>query len=105
MSLQQAYDSFRLTYHHDCVPDPKECLCHGSGWVISDLDTAHKCHVHYKGQPHPEDDYAWEDDHEEAMRTDSAYRKRELIRQVGLIHLASKQRRKREEVLEQDIPY
>ena len=37
-------------------PDPKQCGCHGTGWILSDFDTWHECPAHYKGQRHPEDD-------------------------------------------------
>lgn len=36
--------------------DEEECLCHGHGWALSDVDTWHTCPIHYKGQRHPEDD-------------------------------------------------
>jgi len=32
------------------------CPCRGHGWACSDLDTWHRCPVHYDGQRHPEDD-------------------------------------------------
>lgn len=37
--------------------DPKRCPCHGSGWMLSDYDTWHRCYVHNNGHiPHPEDE-------------------------------------------------
>ncbi len=36
-------------------PDPKQCGCHGTGWILSDFDTWHQCPAHHKGQRHPED--------------------------------------------------
>jgi hypothetical protein len=51
---QDYYNDFRQGQWAD--PDPARCLCHGRGWVISDVDTVHKCREHYHGQPHPEDD-------------------------------------------------
>ena len=38
-----------------------QCPCHGNGWALSEVDTWHKCPVHFKGQPHPEDDHAFDD--------------------------------------------
>ena len=37
--------------------DPKECPCNGSGWLLSDLDTWHRCPTHGKGKPCPDDDH------------------------------------------------
>jgi len=34
---------------------PEECRCNGGGWLLSDVDTWHKCGSHYAGQTHPED--------------------------------------------------
>jgi len=53
MSLQQYYDDFRQGWWAD--EDANKCLCHGSGWALSDVDTWHQCPIHYRGQPHPED--------------------------------------------------
>ena len=36
--------------------NPSTCLCNGSGWLLSDFDTWHKCQTHNQGQPYPEDD-------------------------------------------------
>jgi hypothetical protein len=36
------------------LPNPGTCPCHGSGWLISDFDTFHRCGFH-GGPPHPED--------------------------------------------------
>lgn len=54
MSLQGYYDSFKLGYWAE--EDPKNCLCYGCGWALSDVDTWHQCPIHFKGQRHPEDD-------------------------------------------------
>jgi hypothetical protein len=51
--LQAYYDGFRQGWWAD--PDPDRCLCHGSGWALSDVDTWHQCPIHYKGQLDPED--------------------------------------------------
>jgi len=32
-----------------------ECPCHGGGWALSEVDTWHKCPVHYRGQPDRDD--------------------------------------------------
>lgn len=37
---------------------PEDCPCHGSGWATSDLDTSHRCPIHGRGVPHPEDEEA-----------------------------------------------
>lgn len=39
--------------------NPSQCPCRGHGWLLSDLDTHHKCPVHGAGVPHPEN----EEDH------------------------------------------
>ncbi len=33
----------------------EECRCCGGGWILSDVDTWHRCPDHFAGQPHPED--------------------------------------------------
>jgi len=35
--------------------DSETCACRGGGWILSQLDTFHKCPVHFAGQRHPED--------------------------------------------------
>jgi len=37
--------------------NPSRCPCRGWGWLHSDWDTYHKCPVHFRGQPHPEEEY------------------------------------------------
>ena len=36
--------------------DPKDCLCRGRGWALSEVDTWHKCPAHYTNQPHPDEE-------------------------------------------------
>lgn len=37
--------------------NPLTCPCRGGGWLLSDLDTWHKCPVHkHEGMGHPEDE-------------------------------------------------
>lgn len=36
------------------LPNPKECLCRGTGWMLSNFGTWHKCPMHRKNAPHPE---------------------------------------------------
>ena len=59
-SLQHIYDQFctGLWAEHD----EATCPCRGSGWALSDVDTLHKCGIHYAGQRHPEDDGDFSDD-------------------------------------------
>jgi hypothetical protein len=52
--LQDYYNQFNTGVWAD--PDPKVCLCRGSGWALSDVDTFHECRFHYTGQRHPEDE-------------------------------------------------
>jgi len=54
--LQQYYDAF--SQGHWAKEDAKDCPCGGGGWVLSDVDTFHKCRFHYKNQTHPEDEGA-----------------------------------------------
>lgn len=44
--------------YHD---SPTECPCQGTGWLLSEYDSWHKCPSHNVGQPHPEEDrpYNW----------------------------------------------
>ena len=50
------YASFPGIVAHEMDPDPDICICRGSGWILSNIDTWHPCWVH-KGS-HPEDDSA-----------------------------------------------
>jgi hypothetical protein len=34
--------------------DAADCRCHGGGWLLSEVDTWHKCPDHFTGQIHPE---------------------------------------------------
>jgi hypothetical protein len=52
--LQAYYDNFRAGYW--ARQDANECRCHGGGWALSEVDTWHKCPVHFHGQTHPEDE-------------------------------------------------
>ena len=52
-----------LQHYYDCFNagsfarvDPDHCRCHGGGWALSEVDTWHKCPIHYDGQRHPEDE-------------------------------------------------
>lgn len=36
--------------------DAADCRCHGGGWLLSEVDTWHKCPDHFTGQIHPEID-------------------------------------------------
>lgn len=53
--FSQYLESFKTAYWSD--ENPNNCRCRGSGWVLSELDTWHKCPVHFKNQIHPEDYY------------------------------------------------
>lgn len=50
--LQHYYDNF--CRGHWAEPDPQDCRCKGHGWALSEVDTWHKCPLHYKGQTHPD---------------------------------------------------
>jgi hypothetical protein len=39
-----------------CETNPRQCPCRGSGWLLSDYDTWHRCAAHGAGVPHPEDE-------------------------------------------------
>lgn len=54
MSLQSEYNYMESSQWSDI--DPTICACKGSGWVLSDLDTWHKCSSHFnKELGHPEE--------------------------------------------------
>lgn len=54
----QYYQAFSARLQQPEGLSPDKCRCHGGGWILSDVDTWHKCPDHYKaGQPHPEDDF------------------------------------------------
>lgn len=44
--------------------DAEDCPCHGNGWALSEVDTWHKCPVHFQGQLHPEACESFEDEDE-----------------------------------------
>lgn len=48
-------ESIAAQIAYDCRPDASECWCRGSGWVLSNWDSFHRCPYHYDGQPHPEE--------------------------------------------------
>lgn len=50
------YINFGRMVRRDAVEDPEDCACRGSGWVLSQVDTWHKCPVASHAGPHPEDD-------------------------------------------------
>lgn len=41
-------------------PDISRCPCHGSGWIVSPVETVTRCPYHHRGQPHPEEDHVTE---------------------------------------------
>lgn len=41
-------------------PDIARCPCNGSGWIVSPVETVSQCPFHFRGQPHPEEDYICE---------------------------------------------
>ena len=54
--LQHYYNNFRAGSFERL--DPARCGCRGTGYALSEVDTWHKCPVHYTpGQRHPEDDH------------------------------------------------
>jgi hypothetical protein len=53
--IQLYYEAFRQGRW--ATEDKATCLCKGSGWASSDVDTWHQCRIHYVNQPHPEDPY------------------------------------------------
>ena len=50
--LQQCYDNAKAGWW--ILEDASECGCRGSGWLLSQVDTLHKCYIHNDGQPDPE---------------------------------------------------
>lgn len=57
--MNDFYDTV-TAMRNEAVEFPDTCRCSG-GWLLSDYDTFHKCPTHYEGQPHPEDQEAWEE--------------------------------------------
>lgn len=54
--LEHYYNNFRAGSFER--RDPDKCRCRGTGYALSEVDTWHKCPVHYTpGQRHPEDDH------------------------------------------------
>lgn len=49
------YSTFSAIVAMEGDPDADVCICHGRGWVGSEIDTWHECRFH-TGQPHPEDE-------------------------------------------------
>lgn len=64
----QYYNAFstRLLSGEGISPD--ECACGGCGWILSQVDTWHKCPDHWKPEfKHPDDDSGCYDVTEDAM--------------------------------------
>ena len=55
MSLANEYAEYQSGSW--AMTNPSECPC-TSGWLLSDLDTFHRCPIHGRGVPHPEDENA-----------------------------------------------
>ena len=54
--LEHYYNNFRAGSFER--RDPDKCGCRGTGYALSQVDTWHKCPVHFTpGQRHPEDDH------------------------------------------------
>lgn len=51
--LQLYYDNFKTGYWAE--EDAALCPCHGGGYALSEVDTWHKCPIHYAGQLSPDD--------------------------------------------------
>lgn len=49
----QIYQELRSGQWADTHPDL--CPCRGHGWLISDIESYHRCPFHGAGVPHPED--------------------------------------------------
>lgn len=54
MSTSQIYLELQLSRWNTL--NPNTCPCRGSGWLLSDYDTWHRCVTHGHNVPHPEDD-------------------------------------------------
>ncbi len=81
---------------HWAETNPAACPCRGSGWLLSDWDTHHKCPLHFQGQPHSEDDGGEDFDYEAAdlanyraayveFRRRSGLSPMEMIRSAALV--------------------
>lgn len=54
--LEHYYNNFRAGSFER--RDPDKCGCRGTGYALPQVDTWHKCPVHFTpGQRHPEDDH------------------------------------------------
>lgn len=52
--LELYYENFRAGWWAN--EDPEACACGGRGYALSEVDTWHKCPLHFEpGQAHPED--------------------------------------------------
>ena len=52
---QRSQAGFREDLRSWVNDDPEKCICHGSGWCLSNLDVWEECPRH-RGLPHPEED-------------------------------------------------
>jgi hypothetical protein len=79
--MQQYYDNFRtgLLWAH---PEADQCLCRGSGYALSEVDTWHECRYHHvPGQPHPEEEYPEDWDHEAELAKYKAEKKTTQVKE------------------------
>lgn len=54
MSLQGYYDNMQSGLWAEV--NPTSCPCRGNGWLLSQVDTWHRCPVHGQGVPSPDPD-------------------------------------------------
>lgn len=54
--MASVMECIQAQMQYDCNEDTAACWCNGSGWIVSDWDSQHKCPYHYNGQPNNEDD-------------------------------------------------
>ncbi len=54
--MSESEDYFSM-FNSGCwaVEEAGDCLCGGRGWALSEVDTWHKCPVHFCGQLDPQD--------------------------------------------------
>jgi hypothetical protein len=85
--LQAHYDMMRSGCWATSNAD--ECPCHGRGFALSEVDTWHKCPVHFEGQLHPEACEGFEDESDYLAAEEeskAAFKKFQAARSASTFH-------------------
>ena len=70
--------------------NPSKCPCRGRGFLISDLDTCHRCPIHGEGATHPEDERSYASVAEEEAESRAAEERYVNMMRGVFMHFANR---------------